>query len=326
MNRMNEHFISAADYFFMRDIGIPYDGYVEGMGYVSNDIAILPSAYYAYENPPRLIHPNDSLFITMNVARLDNREESVARSYHLTTQEISEQIVRDGYVVFPGGKRIDLPKNCGLTVEITTEERQGQDVDTLRIKVEDRDTGNSYESTCTMANFLKGVHVFNDVFGFAMTGIEMTDTPASFRIYRNKGETFSPKLYKSGWSGGSAGRIKTYKVLKVAKEVGDAFVIGNIVIDVLLLVDGAQSFTKTAMNIGAGALCLVIGGIPGLVIGISYFALDQCGLIDPIADYMGDIFTTGPVPDYRPDPSVIQSDNTRVVIEHPPLPIIFNKN
>ena len=326
MNRPDENFISAADYFCLRDIGIPYEGYVEGMGYVFNDIAILPSAYFAYENPPRLIHPNDSSFITLNVARLDNREESVARSYRLTTQEISEKILHDGYVVFPGGKRIDLPKNCGLTVEINTEYRQGEAVDTLRIKVEDRDSGDSYESTQTMANFLKGLHAFNDVLGFAMEGIVLTDTPATFRLFRNKGETFSPNVYKSGWTGGSAGRIKTYKVLKVAKWAGRGLFFVNVVIDFELLREGKQSFTKTATNIGVGALCLAIGGVPALVIGISYFTLDQCGLIDPIADFVGDFFTHGPIPNYRPDPFIMQPDKTRVVIERPPLPIIINKD
>jgi RHS repeat-associated core domain len=33
---------------------------------------------------------------------------------------------------------------------------------------------------------------------------------ATFRLFNKKGTNFSPKLYKSGWKGGSAGQIKTY--------------------------------------------------------------------------------------------------------------------
>jgi len=296
------------------------------MGYVSEDTVIVPPAYFSYENPPRLIHPNYSSFIMMNVARLDNREETVARSYHLTPQEISQQILKDGYVDFPGGQRVFLPKNCLLSVDISTNDEQGQAVDTLHIKVQDKDTGNSYESTQTIANFLKAVHIFNDVVGFAMDGIEMSKIPTSFRIYRYKGTKFSPKFYKSGWGGGSVGKIKTYKVLDAAEKLSKGLDFANVGIDIYLFWDGDQSFTKSAMNISETALCIIIGGVPGVIIGISYFVMDQCGLIDPIAGYIEDFFATRPVQSYRPDPSLIPMDKTRVVIEHRQLPLILNNN
>jgi len=322
-----ENFISAPDYFFLRDSLISYEGYVEGMGYVSEDTVIVPPAYFSYENPPRLIHPNYSSFIMMNVARLDNREETVARSYHLTPNEISQQILKDGYVDFPGGQRVFLPKNCTLSVDISTNDEQGQTVDTLHIKVQDKDTGNSYESTQTMANFLKGLHIFNDVMGFATEGIEVSEIPTTFRILRNKNTILSPKFYKSGWGGGSVGEIKTFKVLKVAKNIGRGLFFINIFIDGTLFILGEQSFTKSAMNIGVGyACCFILAPEVGLIVGISYFVLDQMEVINPIANYIEEILTARPVQIYRPDPSLIPMDKTRVVIEHQPLPIILNAN
>ena len=38
---------------------------------------------------------------------------------------------------------------------------------------------------------------------------------STFRLYNQKGTNFSPKLYSSGWGGGSAGQIKTYGTSKL---------------------------------------------------------------------------------------------------------------
>ena len=55
----------------------------------------------------------------------------------------------------------------------------------------------------------------NDAFGGASEGF--TKAGGSFRI-THKG-SFSPKHYKSGWGGGSRGKIKTYKSAKVGGAV-----------------------------------------------------------------------------------------------------------
>ena len=90
---------------------------------------------------------------------------------------------------------------------------------------------------------------------------------------------------------------------------------------------GEQSFTKTGINIGVGVLCLVLAPEVGLIIGISYFVLDQCGLIDPIADFVEDIFTLHrPVQRYIPNPNIIVPDKTKVMIERKSLPIILKKD
>ncbi len=46
----------------------------------------------------------------------------------------------------------------------------------------------------------------------------------TFRLFNNKGANFSPKLYTSGWLGGSAGKIKTYGVAKTGLSVLGKFI------------------------------------------------------------------------------------------------------
>ena len=38
-----------------------------------------------------------------------------------------------------------------------------------------------------------------------------------------KGDKFSPKLYKSGWKGGTRAHIKTYEVSKLGKQISKKF-------------------------------------------------------------------------------------------------------
>lgn len=57
-------------------------------------------------------------------------------------------------------------------------------------------------------------------FGLALGGAlgagskEVLDG-STFRLFNQKGTNFSPKLYSSGWGGGSAGQIKTYGTSKL---------------------------------------------------------------------------------------------------------------
>ena len=50
----------------------------------------------------------------------------------------------------------------------------------------------------------------------------------TFRLKTSK-KVFSPKIYKSGWKGGSRGKIKTYKVSSLGKRVvGYAEILGKL--------------------------------------------------------------------------------------------------
>ena len=46
---------------------------------------------------------------------------------------------------------------------------------------------------------------------------------ATVRFFTNSGKTFNPKIYSTGWGGGSVSKIKTYKIPGVSKIVGKAF-------------------------------------------------------------------------------------------------------
>ncbi len=59
--------------------------------------------------------------------------------------------------------------------------------------------------------------------GLGMSVGENVVKGPTFRLFNNKGTNFSPKLYTSGWLGGSAGQIKTYGVAKTGLSVFGKF-------------------------------------------------------------------------------------------------------
>ncbi|WP_278844513.1 hypothetical protein, partial [Hoylesella timonensis] len=61
---------------------------------------------------------------------------------------------------------------------------------------------------------------------------------------------FSPKVYPSGWGGGSRARIKTYKITHIAKNVGRKVFIIGVVTDAAGVVTGQISALKGITNIG----------------------------------------------------------------------------
>lgn len=59
--------------------------------------------------------------------------------------------------------------------------------------------------------------------GLGMSAAEKAVKGPTFRLFNNKGTNFSPKLYYSGWTGGSAGKIKTFGVAKTGLSVFGKF-------------------------------------------------------------------------------------------------------
>jgi len=103
-------------------------------------------------------------------------------------------------------------------------------------------------------------------------GLELgRHTQTTFRLFRKDGTVFSPKLYTSGWKGGSVSRIQTHslgKVVGVAGKLLGWYSVGASGVDVL---KGDLPVTQGVTDIGVG-LYGILGGWPGAVVGISYEA------------------------------------------------------
>ena len=65
----------------------------------------------------------------------------------------------------------------------------------------------------------------------------------------------------------------------------------GIVIDFTLSITGNQSWAKTTLNTAVGAGAVLIGGIPGTVIGVGYLVIDKTGMLKG---------PTGPFPPINP--------------------------
>jgi len=96
--------------------------------------------------------------------------------------------------------------------------------------------------------------------------------------------------------------ISTDKVLSTCERIGKYTFYGGIFIDLTLGLTGYQSGAKTVGNIWVSVAAYTAGGIPGIIIGIGYLALDSSGMFDD---------PTGPYLYYRA-PSNSIPDATRV--------------
>ena len=125
---------------------------------------------------------------------------------------------------------------------------------------------------------LQKIQTINSTVGVTTGIVEHSGIQGSFRL-KTESAQFSPKYYSSGWKGGSAGNIKTYKVTTVAKSTGRwCFYIG-IALDFGKLMTGEQSLKKATVNTLLGAVG-VWGGPVGLLISGLYFGLDLVGAFD----------------------------------------------
>jgi RHS repeat-associated protein len=92
----------------------------------------------------------------------------------------------------------------------------------------------------------------------------------TFRLFNNKGTNFSPKLYRSGWRGGSAGQIKTYggasKGFGFAGKALGWYGVGNAGLD---LIQGKTTGVQGIADIGFGIIG-TLGGKAGAIISLSY--------------------------------------------------------
>lgn len=93
---------------------------------------------------------------------------------------------------------------------------------------------------------------------------------STFRLFNKGGSNFSPKIYSSGWNGGSVGRIKTYgfasKALNYAGKFLGAYSVGSTGVDLL---QGKTSPLEGTVDMIYG-LIGTFGGKKGAFISASY--------------------------------------------------------
>ena len=106
----------------------------------------------------------------------------------------------------------------------------------------------------------------NFYYGLASTAISLNRS--TFRLANSRG--FSPKLYISGWSGGSRGRITTYSVSNLGKAAGQFGLGVGLVTDAVGVSNGTVSPEKAATNAGFAAY----GYFVNPYAGIGYAAVD----------------------------------------------------
>lgn len=105
----------------------------------------------------------------------------------------------------------------------------------------------------------------------SLTAAEKVLRGKNFRIFNKQGTNFSPKIYNSGWTGGSAGKIKIYGLSGASKLIGYAgqglgwFGVGTAIYDTA----NGSSLAKGAADVTFG-LIGIYGGWPGAFISASY--------------------------------------------------------
>jgi hypothetical protein len=79
---------------------------------------------------------------------------------------------------------------------------------------------------------------------------------------------------------GARGWVSAAKILGTIKFIGNASLIGGVLVDATLSATGNQSWVKTGLNTTVGALPFLIGTGPGMVIGVIYLVADKTGMFD----------------------------------------------
>jgi len=117
-------------------------------------------------------------------------------------------------------------------------------------------TASNWYTPLTNTNFLYGTST--TILGLSLATYRLTDG-------LSKGANFSPKLYNSGWTGGSRARISTYSVSKTAGMLGKVSFFGGLSFDMIGVYNyytlGEKSSNavhpaKAAVNTGIGVVGL----------------------------------------------------------------------
>lgn len=302
-------------YIWLMSLGIPYDGEVEmpdGTILYSfhNKIVVPPIHQYIY-NPPRYANRSDDEFVYIDECTLVlplkqlgqqqkeiNIEATSARLYNKVVRQNANGTisVNMGY-----GKTITVPQyGSEIIVSVNANDYfNGEQTNTfsidivsvagnlresLKMKLADTDAVYSISDMApnddpNNMSWMKGISTGLTAAGLALSGIEQTAGVTTYRTHRLGGTKFSPKLYRSGWKGGSRSMIKTHSLTKTAKVAGKVFFGLGVIWELVSLFGGQQSLAKTTVNITFSSIA-TFGGVPGLIIGVFYFGLDAFGMFD----------------------------------------------
>lgn len=108
--------------------------------------------------------------------------------------------------------------------------------------------------------------------GILLAGTENILDGSSIRFFRSNGKIFSPKLYISGWRGGSRGNIKTYSTTNLARglKIGSyGLGIYNTSVIINQYSSGQISNLQFALELGSNFYS-TIGGLNGAAWGLGW--------------------------------------------------------
>ena len=146
MTNYKKQFISYETFLVYQQVGIRYEGFIEGMGYTYySDFAIAPQHMQMFSTSPYVPYGYDH-YILGTALFIDSSPEAVARSYNMTADKIKDKIVsynNDGSISvnFGLGNYMTLPKGNKLPDVQINDNGSEQ---TVQISATNTTTGDSY--------------------------------------------------------------------------------------------------------------------------------------------------------------------------------------
>ncbi len=314
MPNYKNNYITEDQFESMQLLGLPYEGFVKGFGYVyTSEFALSPMHMQINATSPITPYGMDQ-FLLGTMQYVDSSQEAIVRSYNITPDDIAKRIIKahgNNVIINMGNNQyMTLPKdNSDITIDITDSGISQM----LSIRAKNTLTGESKSSQCELkeipvffgqnnqlgqsldlevpneANHYQSSHdnyynEFNEINYFVSAGASALETSEStFRLM--KSGTLSPKLYTSGWRGGSRAAIKTFRIAKVAKVTGILTIVATTATDMIgvynyyTYMDAPDYIkqdqylvhpAKAGLNLGIGIYSFYVNPIVGIV----YFGID----------------------------------------------------
>jgi hypothetical protein len=116
MPNYQKQFITYETFLAYQEVGIRYEGFIEGMGYTYySDFAIAPQHMQILETSP-YVPPGQNHYLLGTVQYIDSSREAIARSYNISPEDIMDRIATvngDGTITINmgNGQYMTLPQN-----------------------------------------------------------------------------------------------------------------------------------------------------------------------------------------------------------------------